>query len=253
MNCKFILLLISLFLLTGCNQYNSKNKTIEFISDEKYKNSGFALIYNDDLKKNKQISKKIDNRSLLIFHKTLKKDSFVKITNPINQKKIIAKVVSNNVKFSEFYNSVITLRIAEELSLDFEEPFIELILISQNSTFIAKKAKTFQEEKNVAEKAPVDGIEIDNLGTAVIKNEQVKKDIFIYSIKIADFYYRDSAKNMIKRIENETSLKNSKIKKISNTKYRVLIGPFSDIKKLEESFNEIKSLSFENIEILKNV
>ena len=32
-------------------------------------------------------------------------------------KKIIAKVVSNNVKFSEFYNSVITLRIAEELSL----------------------------------------------------------------------------------------------------------------------------------------
>ena len=253
MNCKFILLLISLFLLTGCNQYNSKDKTIEFISDEKYKNSGFALIYNDDLKKNKQISKKIDNRSLLIFHKTLKKDSFVKITNPINQKKIIAKVVSNNVKFSEFYNSVITLRIAEELSLDFEEPFIELILISQNSTFIAKKAKTFQEEKNVAEKAPVDGIEIDNLGTAVIKNEQVKKDIFIYSIKIADFYHRDSAKNMIKRIENETSLKNSKIKKISNTKYRVLIGPFSDIKKLEESFNEIKSLNFENIEILKNV
>lgn len=253
MNCKFILLLISLFLLTGCNQYNSKDKTIEFISDEKYKNSGFALIYNDDLKKNKQISKKIDNRSLLIFHKTLKKDSFVKITNPLNQKKIIAKVVSNNVKFSEFYNSVITLRIAEELSLDFEEPFIELNLISQNSTFIAKKAKTFQEEKNVAEKAPVDGIEIDNLGTTVIKNKQVKKDIFIYSIKIADFYYRDSAKNMIKRIENETSLKNSKIKKISNTKYRVLIGPFSDIKKLEESFNEIKSLSFENIEILKNV
>jgi hypothetical protein len=253
MNCKFILLLISLFFLTGCNQYNSKDKTIEFISDEKYKNSGFALIYNDDLKKNKQISKKIDNRSLLIFHKTLKKDSFVRITNPINQKKIIAKVVSNNVKFSEFYNSVITLRIAEELSLDFEEPFIELILISQNSTFIAKKAKTFQEEKNVAEKAPVDGIEIDNLSTAVIKNEQVKKDIFIYSIKIADFYYRDSAKNMIERIENETSLKNSKIKKISNTKYRVLIGPFSDIKKLEESFNEIKSLSFENIEILKNV
>ena len=253
MNCKFILLLISLFLLTGCNQYNSKDKTIEFISDKKYKNSGFALIYNDDLKKNKQISKKIDNRSLLIFHKTLKKDSFVKITNPLNQKKIIAKVVSNNVKFSEFYNSVITLRIAEELSLDFEEPFIELILISQNSTFIAKKAKTFQEEKNVAGKAPVDGIEIDNLGTAVIKNEQVKKDIFIYSIKIADFYYRDSAKNMIKRIENETSLKNSKIKKISNTKYRVLIGPFNDIKKLEESFNEIKSLNFENIEILKNV
>ena len=56
------------------------------------------------------------------------------------------------------------MRIAEELSLNLNEPYIDLILISQNSTFIAKKAKTFDEEKNVAEKAPVDGIKIDNLG-----------------------------------------------------------------------------------------
>ena len=33
----------------------------------------------------------------------------------------------------------------------------------------------------------------------------------------------------------------------------VLLGPFNDIKKLEDSFNEIKSLDFENIEILKDV
>ena len=43
------------------------------------------------------------------------------------------------------------------------------------------------------------------------------------------------------------------IKKLSNTKYRVLLGPFNDIKKLEESFNEIKLLNFENLQILKNV
>ena len=56
------------------------------------------------------------------------------------------------------------MRIAEELSLDLNEPYVDLVLISQNSTFIAKKAKTFEEEKKVAEKAPVDGIKIDNLG-----------------------------------------------------------------------------------------
>ena len=55
------------------------------------------------------------------------------------------------------------------------------------------------------------------------------------------------------RIINETNIKNPFIKTISNTKYRVLLGPFNDIKKLEDSFNEIKSLDFENIEILKNV
>ena len=58
---------------------------------------------------------------------------------------------------------------------------------------------------------------------------------------------------MSERIINETNIKNPIIKTISNTKYRVLLGPFNDIKKLEESFNDIKSLNFENIEILKDV
>ena len=61
------------------------------------------------------------------------------------------------------------------------------------------------------------------------------------------------AEIMIKRITDETSIKNTIIKKISKTKYRVLLGPFDDIKKIENTFNEIKSLNFENIEILKDV
>ena len=254
MNYKFILLFFTIILLNGCNQYSQNEKILVFSSEQKYKNTGFALIYSDELKKNKKISKKIDNRSLLIFHKSIKKNSFVKITNPVNQKTVIAEVISNNVKFSSFYNSVITNRIAEELLLNIEEPYIDLVLISQNSTFIAKKAKTFNEEKNVAEKMPVDGIKIDNLGL-VKKNEKnkVKNEKFLYSIKIADFYHEVSAENMVKRIINETNLKNSVIKKLSRTKYRVLLGPFNDIKKLEETFNNIKLLNFENLEILKDV
>ena len=147
---------------------------------------------------------------------------------------------------------MITTRIANELSIDLDEPYVDLVLISENSTFIAKKAKTFDEEKNVAEKAPVDGITIDNLGTELNKKNKVKKNNFLYSIKIADFYYKDSAENMVLRIENETNLKNPLIKKLSKTKYRVLLGPFSDIKKLEQSFDEIKLLEFDNLEILKD-
>ena len=250
MNYKNLFIIITIFFLIGCKQQNLNNNVINQDSLLKYKNSGFALVYNNDLK----IKKKIDNRSLLIFHKTLKKNSFVKIINPTNKKTLIAEVVSNNIKFSDFYNSVITLRIAEELSLDLNEPYIDLVLIGQNSTFIAKKAKTFDEEKNVAEKAPVDGIKIVNLGVPnKQKKEIIKINNFQYLIKVADFYYKDSAKNMINRIIKETNIKNPKIKKLSKTKFRVLIGPFNDIKKLEESFNEIKSLDFENLEILKNV
>jgi len=253
MNYRITLLIAAILLLSGCNQYNQKEKSIIFTTEQVYRNTGFALIYSDKLKKNKRISRKIDNRSLLIFHKTLKKNSFVKIINPINQKTIIAKVISNNVEFSEFYNSVITLRIAEELSLNINEPYIDLVLISKNSTFIAKKAKIFDEEKTVAEKVPVDGIKIDNLGATKGEIKQTKNTRSLYFIKVADFYYKDSAENMIIRIKNETSLNIPIIKKLSKTKYRVLIGPFNDIKRLQESFNEIKSLNFENLEILKNV
>ena len=70
---------------------------------------------------------------------------------------------------------------------------------------------------------------------------------------VAEFYYKNSAENMINRIKNETNLDNYIIKKLSKTKYRVLIGPFNDIKKLEESFNKVKLLSFENLIIIKNV
>jgi len=254
MNYRILLIISFIYLLTGCEQNNLNKNAINQEKLSKYKNSGFALVYDNILNKEKKISKKIDNKGLYIFHKNLKKNSFVKITNPSNQKTVIAEVISNKAKFSDFYNSVITLRIAEELSLDLNEPYIDLILISENSTFIAKKAKTFKEEKNVAEKAPVDGIKIVNLGESIMqKKEIVKNDIFNYSIKIADFYYKDSAKNMSDRIINETNIKNPIIKTISNTKYRVLIGPFNDIKKLEESFNDIKSLNFENIKILKDV
>ena len=254
MNYKNLFIIIFIFILVGCEQHDLNKKDISYKSSDKYKNSGFALVYKSTLKDEKKITKKIDNRSLLIFHKSLKKNSFVKITNPINQKTIIAEVISNKVQFSDFYNCVITARIAEELYLDLNEPYIDLVLISQNSTFVAKKAKTFNEEKKVAEKAPVDGIKIDNLGETNDQKKKITKvNYFEYSIKIADFYYEDSAKNMVNRILDETNIKHPKIKKISKTKYRVLLGPFSDIKKLEESFNKINLLNFESLEILKDV
>ena len=279
MNYK-IILFISILFLTACQntttkktlpstdpatkdiiEKTSKDNVLEkkeesskgFITDQKYRNVGFTLIYSDKLIDNKQINKKINNNELIIFHKKIFKNSFVKITNPENAKTITAKVISNDAVFSDFYNSVITTRIVDELSLNPNDPYIELVLFSKQSTFVAKKAKTFEEEKQVADKAPVEGILINNIGSSKVKKNKITPQKFTFSIKIADFYFKDSAENMIKRIEDETNIKTSTIKKLSNTKYRVLIGPFNDIKNLEKSFNELKPLEFENIEILKNV
>ena len=56
---RLIFLITSIFLLIGCNQYNQNEKSIVIIPDQKYTNTGFALIYSDVLKKNKIISKKL--------------------------------------------------------------------------------------------------------------------------------------------------------------------------------------------------
>ena len=248
MNYKFLLILLSFFLI-GCIQVPKQLDKTEIKLEKKYANSGFALIFDESLDK----IKKLDDRSLMIYHKSLKRKSTVKITNPKNGKSLIAEVKSNNQKFSDFYNSVISKRIAEDLDLDFNEPLLEITLVSRNSAFIAKKSKTFEEEKKVAEKAPVDGIQIKDLNSTPKKKKKNKKLKFSYSIKLADFYYKNSAKTMTSRIKNETNIKNSRIQQLSKTKFRVLIGPFNDIKSLKETYEKLSPMNFENLEILNNV
>ena len=53
------------------------------------------------------------------------------------------------------------------------------------------------------------------------------------------------------RILNETSIKKVKIKKLSNTDFRVFLGPFNNLSSLKNSFNAINVLQFDTIEIIK--
>ena len=250
MNYKFTI--IFFLFLYSCNTNNiSKINENNIIESEIYSNRGFTLLFSDDLKKKKLVNKKIDERSLLIFQKNIKKNTNVKVTNLLNNKSILAKVGSKS-DYPNFFNSVVSKRIYTELELDESEPYVEIKTISENSTFFAKKAKMFDEEKQVAEKAPVDVISINDLSLnkKKIKKKQ-KKDKFNYIIKIADFYYENTAVMMKKRINDELNIKGSKISKISNTSFRVYLGPFDDIKSLKNAFDDITPLNFENIEILK--
>tara|TARA_Y100000741_G_scaffold77211_1_gene56318 strand:- start:111 stop:857 length:747 start_codon:yes stop_codon:yes gene_type:complete len=247
MNYKtFILIFLFLY---SCNTVQVNKKQI--IQSEIYLNKGFTLLYKEDLKKKKIINKKIEDRSLIIFQKNLKKDTTVKITNLLNNKSILAKVGSKSI-YPGFFNSVVSKRIFDELELDEAEPYVEIKTITKNSTFLAKKAKMYDEEKNVAEKVPVEGIVINDLSLNKKKNKKTqKKDKFNYIIKVADFYYENTAILMQNKIIDELKLKNSKISKISNTNYRVYFGPFDNLKSLKNVFDDITPLNFENIEIIK--
>ena len=51
MKFNIFIILCTLFLLLSCNQTTiNQSKKLDITFDEKYKNSGFSLIYNDDLK-----------------------------------------------------------------------------------------------------------------------------------------------------------------------------------------------------------
>ena len=248
---RFFLLLIITFLLTSCAENYSINKKTIIKNESFFTNKGFSLVYSDDLLANKSVSKKIDERSLIIFQKNLKKNTNVKVTNLLNDKSVIAKVGKNS-NYPIFFNSVISKRISDELELNLSEPYVEIKEIKFNSTFVAKKSKTFDEEKIVASKAPVDSIKIKDLSKKPkIKKKQNKK-VFSYNIKVADFYFENSAQNMIDRIEKETIIEKVSIKKLSINNFRVFLGPYDDLNSLKKEFNAINTLQFENIEILKN-
>ena len=81
------------------------------------------------------------------------------------------------VKMIDVGAKKVTKRIAEELSLDPNEPYINLVLIAENSSFIAKKAKTLGTNarglKNIIDKVLLpyqfDANEMRNKGVETIK------------------------------------------------------------------------------------
>tara|TARA_Y100000590_G_scaffold365245_1_gene424009 strand:+ start:1038 stop:1793 length:756 start_codon:yes stop_codon:yes gene_type:complete len=245
-------ILIIIFFITSCTTTNTLQNN-KILPNTKFSNKGFALIYDfsEDIKLN--VSKKIEERSLIIFQRNLKKGTEVKIVNLHNKKSILA-TVGYNAKYPYFYNSVISKRIAKEIELNIDEPYVEILSLSNENFFIAKKTKTYDEEKQVATKAPVDGISINDISNNSLKKTEKKKKLtnsFNYLIKIADFYFENSANMMKNRILSDTNIKNIKIIKLSKNAYRVTIGPYNNLISLKKAYNDISQLKFENVEIIK--
>ena len=170
------LLILCFILLNNCTATTLTKNKISNSLDNPFVNKGFSLIYSDKVYDNKIISKKIDERSLVIFQKNLKKNTIVKITNILNNKSIIA-TVGSNADYPVFNNAVLSLRIADKIGLNENEPYVEILEVLEDAVFVAKRAKTFEEEKKVANKAPVNNINISDLNIKEIntQNELSKK------------------------------------------------------------------------------
>ncbi len=244
---KIIIIFISSFLYS-CADYKIKNDNVE---RKYFSSSGFALIYQENYFKDKVINKKINNDNIVVYHNVLKKNTPIKIINPINEKFVETKV-SNNASFPKIFSVVISKKIATILEIDISNPFVEILEVKRNKTFVAKKSNTFDEEKNVAEKAPVSKVKVKVLSLTEDNNKKKINKNSNFIIIISDFYYQDSADNLKKMLIEKTQSKKISVKKVNNTKYRLFAGPFENFNALKNIYISLNNLGFENLNIIKN-
>ena len=93
MNYKKIFTIFLIIIVNGCVTYPTNKESNKInIYKKSFINKEFTLVYNNNLFEKKIISKKLDNRSLIIFQKNLKKGTSVKVTNLINSKSTVVTV-----------------------------------------------------------------------------------------------------------------------------------------------------------------
>ena len=236
--------------LYACADYN-QNKAIHEKPKQYFSSSGFALIYEDNLYTQKILNKKINNEDIKVLHNLLKTNTPIRIINPANSK-IIETKIYKKANYPKIFTIVVSEKIATILELDLDNPFVEVAEVKKNKTFVAKKTNTYDEEKNVAEKAPVDEIKMDNLTN---NKDEDKKKVFKdnnFIILINDFYYEDSAINLKNELFKKTGFSNILVRKISNNKYRLLAGPFKNFNALKTTYISLNNLGFEDLNIYKN-
>jgi hypothetical protein len=244
-NLGYIYIIVFLF---SCTQDIKIIKKPTKIKVPAFSSKGFALIYDNSVFENKIVDKKLNNDQNYVLHSFLKDNIFISISNPFNSKSLTAKI-RKTTSYPSIYNIVITKKMADKLELDINNPYVEVLSIRENDKFIAKEASIFDEEKKVANKAPVTSINVNDMSASTVKIK-VKKKKPSYIIDIAEFYFFESAETVKIRFEKEANLENIKIKKISKNKFKVYSGPHAYFNTVKDIYFSLNKLGFENLNII---
>jgi len=147
---------------------------------------------------------------------------------------------------------LITEAVAEKLKLDKNLPILEIVEVKKNKSFIAKEAKTFNEEKKISSKAPVENIQISNISNEKSKKNKSSEQIYIllgsfYSINTANFL-----KQRITKDVPEFDINKLKIKKNNINENLVISGPYNSINSVKNDYILLKTFGFEELDIFFN-
>ena len=126
---------------------------------------------------------------------------------------------------------------------------LEILETKKNKTFIAKESNIFDEEKKVAETAPVEDIQMDDLTKmkSTSKKKIYKKNSFV--LVVSDFFYLNSANNLKTELVKKTKISNFLVKKINNNVYRLSVGPFKSFNALKSAYISLNNLGFDELNV----
>ena len=243
---KFSILILFFFTLSCSTHYTKLDNR------KPYNSTGFAYIYNEYDYVNKKLKKKLNNELLQISHKDLKAGTLIKLINPKSKETLVLKNFKN-IQYPDFYKIIITKPVAIKLNINEELPLIEVLEIKKNKSFIAEKAKIYQEEKKISSKAPVTSVKIANISKKKANIEKINSNnIYIF---IASFYTNEAANLLKQRIITEIpkyDVNKLKIKKKNSKEFEVLSGPYKSINLLKNDYIDLKNLGFEELDIFIN-
>tara|TARA_X000001036_G_C20642692_1_gene791796 strand:+ start:1042 stop:1776 length:735 start_codon:yes stop_codon:yes gene_type:complete len=242
---KYSLISILIFLVS-CSSIEISSK-----KNNTYSSKGFAYIYNEKDFQNKIIKRKLDNNDLQIAHSKLRPGAWIKIINLKTNQEIILQN-SKRFEYPDFYKILITKQVASELKLDIDLPLVEIFEVKKNKSFVAKKTKIFKEEEKIHNNAPVENVTIDNISKNNSKRKTKKDKLYII---IAEFYSKDSALALKKRISGELTNFNVKklyIKSKKTNKITLLSGPYSTVNLMKNDYIQLKNFGFEELDISIN-
>ena len=188
-----------------------------------HSSSGFAYI-------KQNFPAGLKNNNFFVSHNRLKVGTKIRIINPEN-KKSLEVIIKKKIKYDNFYKILISTSIVEELNLSSKFPFVE---------------------KKIANKAPVEAININNISK---EKKNISKKTKSYSILVAEFYSHNSAKLLKDKLV--TILKDSNyqliaVNKKSETRYELLMGPYNTINKLKNDYIVLNDSNFEDLDIKIN-
>ncbi len=243
---KFNFIIILLFIFSCSSQFHTIKQKKPYVA------KGFAYIYNDFDFNQKIIKNKMNNEIMQISHQYLKTGTLIKVTNPKNQETLILKNIKR-IKYPDFYKILITEPVAKKLNLKSDLPLLEITEIRKNKSFVAEKAKIFNEEKKISSKAPVASVQISNISKNKSKKNKNKIDKIFLQIGI--FYSKDTAIFLKERIIKDVPELDDKkiiIKKINDKETQVISGPYNSVNLLKNDYIKLKKFGFEELDIFIN-